>query len=617
MHIRVSGFKRVAMFVAIAVAAFMSELHADVAYGTFVNKTSEGGVWVWNGSTAWTNSAGETVQTPNGFDTSVVLADNTSCLSFARLPKNTSFSLAAMSGGALQQVSFYTDNTLVAYPQQRLTVNDATGFKGWVGNYDKLGLGELVLPSAADATNAIFGVKLGARMGVSVPGAEMTARIGAVVGDGALYSTGSGRLIIEDSPGCRGLLFATNGTVEIVGRDSADAFVPAIAPGAALHLDASAEDSVDFGETAADGYRHVTEWRDVDGGPIVLSPDPFTQSTAPTTIPWCNAPYLSNEAVSPSGLRMIDFGGIVGGSAPSNCCLKMSANIPKVCEVFIVGRNRGAGGYANYIGAASGSHYEWSGGQATLFDKDSSSVNVCNGEIRINGQKSSWCNVWPTRDGTSLSSVFVASVAVSDNSNGEGPVNTVGTDRHARYRTGSLWLGELIVYTNKLTTAQRAKINDYLMRKWLYNHNESVDFLGAYLGTPSSTAAISVPEGRVAKIGEITIADGQKLVKKGGGTLIVGKLLPVGCEMQIEGGSVKIEDSPAVSASAPASDPYVWLDASDATTVVTNRGSELSPNRIFPQTAITPRAGTIAAARATMSMPRCRRPTHGTAWRGS
>ena len=80
-------------------------------------------------------------------------------------------------------------------------------------------------------------------------------------------------------------------------------------------------------------------------------------------------------------------------------------------------------------------------------------MNVRNGEIRINGQKASWCNVWPTRDGTSLSSVFVASVAVTDDSNGEGPVNTVGTDRHARYRTGSLWLGELIVYTNKLTTA--------------------------------------------------------------------------------------------------------------------------------------------------------------------
>ena len=281
---------------------------AEVAYGTFVNKTSDGGVWVWNGSSAWTNAAGEAVQNPNGSGTSVVLANNTTSFSFARFPKDISYSFAEMSGGTMQQVSFYTDYASPTYPRTRLTVNDATGFKGWVGNYDNRGLGELVLPSSDDSfTNTVNGVKLGARFGVNVPDAGMTARIGAVVGDGALYSTGSGRLVIDDSPGCRGLLFATNGIVEIVGRDSADAFVPGIVPGAALHLDASAEGTVDFGETAADGYRHVTEWRDVDGGPIVLSPDTFTQSTASTVIPWCIAPYLSDEAVSPSGLRMIDL----------------------------------------------------------------------------------------------------------------------------------------------------------------------------------------------------------------------------------------------------------------------------------------------------------------------
>ena len=550
---------------------------AEVAYGTFVNKTTDGGLWLWNGSSAWTNAAGEAVQNPNGSGTSVVLANNTTSFAFARFPKNVSYSFDEMSGGAMQQISFYTENTSVTYPQQRLTVNDATGFKGWVANFDNKGLGELVLPSGdASFTNAINGVKLGARFGVKVPDAGMTARIGAVVGEGALYSTGSGRLIIENSPGCRGTLFATNGVVEIVGRDSADAFVPAVVPGAALHLDASAEGTVDFGETAADGYRHVTEWRDVDGGPIVLSPDPYTQNTTPTVIPWCNTPYLSAEAVSPSGLRMIDFGGILGGTVPSNCCLKMSASIPKVCEVFVVGRNRGAGGYANYIGAASG-HWEWTGGQtAGLFNADASS-NVRNGDIRINGQTAPWTKTWPTRDGNSLSSVFVASVAVTENSNGEGPVNMVGSDRYARFRTGSMWLGELIVYTNKLTSSQRAKINDYLMRKWLKNHEASVDFAGAYLGTPGSSAAISVPEGRVAKIDEITVADGQKLVKKGGGTLIVKTLLPSGCEIEVEGGSVKIEGAAEVSANQPASDPYVWLDASDATTVVTNRGSSLSP----------------------------------------
>ena len=567
------------------VALLSMSVSADVAYGTSVNKTSAGGVWGWGGTSTWTNSAGTVVQDPNGAGWSVVLADNTTCFSFATFKKNTSYILDSMSGGALQQVSFYNESSSSAYPAQRLTVGDASDFKGWVGNYDGNGLGELVLPSAAGATNAVFGVKLGAHFGVNVPEAGMTARVGAVSGDGALYCTGSGRLILADSPGCRGTLIATNGIVEIVGRDSAEAYVPGIIPGAALHLDASKEGTVDFGAVGADGYRHVTEWRDADGGPIVLVPDAYTQSDSATKIPWCNTPYLSEAAVSPSGLRMVDFGGIVGGSVPSNCCLKLSANIEKVCEVFIVGRNRGAGGYANYIGSVSGSHYEWSGGQANaLFGSDASS-NVRNGEIRINGQKATWCNVWPTRDGTSLSSVFVASAAVADGSDGEGPMSAVGTDRYARYRTGSMWLGELLVYTNKLTSAQRAKVNDYLMRKWLYNHGESVDFLGAYLGAPASAAAISVPAGRVAKIGEITVADGQKLVKKGGGTLIVGKLLPTGCAVQIEGGAVKIEEQLEMSASLPAADPYVWLDASDATTVVTNhvasQNSQINPNKYY------------------------------------
>lgn len=471
------------------------------------------------------------------------------------------FALNSVTGGPCWEIQFYNNNFAVS--AQKLTIPYPDLFTGFWTVYDKWGSGALVLPATTEHSPKVSHVTVKSRFEINVPTARTKASVESLFGEGALKKSGAGSLTVKKGSGSESRLFAEEGAVEIVGRAAADD-VDSVVPGAALHLDASVRGTLTT-EEKEDGYEHVVEWRDVDGGPIKAEPDP-TKMTNASYIPWCNTPYLCDEAVSPSGLRMVDFGEAVGSSKPTNCMMKLSQPIGKVREVFWVGRNSGGAG-TTYFGDTK--QYFFSGKTITQLFSSDASEHLRNGDLRVNNERVAYSALHPTRYGSDLSDVFVGSAAVEDDYEGDdSPVSLLGCCRYIRARTGCLRIGELFVYTNHLSASQRTRINDYLMNKWLKGH-ETEDFGAAYVGGSGSDATVSVPAGNVARIGALTVHPGTTLVKAGAGTLSVGTLSPSDATIQVAGGAVKLR-APVTVTPGIAPNAYIHLDADDEDSVVTN-----------------------------------------------
>ena len=128
------------------------------------------------------------------------------------------------------------------------------------------------LLSDAAWTSTVNRVKLSGRMGFRVP-TGATAALEHPFGEGLFevnrqYSgrrqvntATAGTLDIRNSPGGESYLSLHDGAVTLHGRSGGDA--PALVPGAAVHLDASAPDAFEF-----DGAGKVRTWRAMPGTAI-------------------------------------------------------------------------------------------------------------------------------------------------------------------------------------------------------------------------------------------------------------------------------------------------------------------------------------------------------------
>lgn len=381
-------------------------------------------------------------------------------------------------------------------------------------------------------------------------------------GEGALVTDGA--VTVKVGPGESGRLFAAQGEVELVGRAAEDDVDSPVA-GAYLHLDASDESTMTF-EDNADGFRHVTEWRDADGGPNSAGPD--TYAGTGNYIPYSNTPFVCDDAVSPSGLRMLDFGDAHSETPARPCCclLKLAIPFTNAQELFWVGQHLGGSGACVFGGKKM--YYFEGAGNDRLFSNDASS-ELRDGDLRLNNQRVPYDSVAATRFGDNLSSVYVASAAFPDSHASAADIELLGSGRYIKARTGRIRIGEILVYTNILTASQRARVNGYLMKKWLKD-SAAQDFAAAVVGSAGGNATISVPDGQVAKVERIAVENGT-LVKTGDGTLKIGALTPSSATVEVQGGAVRFESAKAVSTLAPAADPYLWLDADKAESLVTNK----------------------------------------------
>jgi hypothetical protein len=381
-------------------------------------------------------------------------------------------------------------------------------------------------------------------------------------GAGAMTKLGLGTLEIEEAAGIEERIYVELGSLALRGKPDSSTSVEKILSRAYMRLDATRRDTM-MTYTGDDGRLYVTNWADVNGSGRSAYQDkisnvPTYSSAFPTSI---TNPFISSVKSS-TGLDLMDFGSTSSENieklGPLHGILRFK-ECSQVRELFIVRwRTDSSATYNSMIGHNI-QYPLHPGGNYVLFDGNADS-GVRGGEIRINGVKAFWgshpqADLFLHDEGR----MHLLNVAPTN----AITLNLLGSERYYSGRTGGCRIGEVLIFTQQLTAAERAQVNDYLMKKWFKGY-VSCD-VGAV--TLAKNTSIEVPEGRTARIHRLSLAS-DTLVKTGGGTLIVDAISPVDAKLDIRGGSVLINPSNIpVSEDAPASAPFVWLDATATETM--------------------------------------------------
>lgn len=427
------------------------------------------------------------------------------------------------------------------------------------------------LLSDAAWTSTVNRVKLSGRMGFRVP-TGATAALEYPFGEGLfevnrqyngrrhVNTATAGTLDIRNSPGGESYLSLHDGAVTLHGRPGGDA--PALVPGAAVHLDASAPDAFEL-----DGEGKVRTWRAMPGTAVsaaaVSALSGFEAVAAPAVVP---------DAAT--GKPVVDFGAYAANAAAqqgTSAALGLSETLRNVRELFIVFRDKSPKGIRpQFVGYSlrEDERLFFRQTEGALFDQENSDNNaampVRAGEIRVDDQAEPF-----EMQGDFSRRLHVVSVGVNTNltAAGDNPVAYLAMAERAD-RFGGIQIAEILLYTNALTSAERRQNNAALLGKWRPAAEARVWDYGE-LRFLSAAPEVTVAEGTVA-VREITLTDATtRLVKKGAGTLLVGRLSKPGLVIEVQEGNVRFVDTVVRGDDPqPAADPFCWFDATAAASLV-------------------------------------------------
>lgn len=435
------------------------------------------------------------------------------------------------------------------------------------------------LLSDAAWTSTVNRVKLSGRMGFRVP-TGATAALEHPFGEGLFevnrqYSGRShvntataGTLDIRNSPGGESYLWLHDGSVTLHGRPGGPA--PTLVPGAAVHLDAAASDAFEL--DAAGGIR---TWRAMPG--TTISAGAVTVLSGYEAVA---APTVVVDAAT--GKPVVDFGAYAAtadAQGGTSAALGLSETVRNVRELFIVFRDKSpAGVRPQFVGCSrrEDERLFYRNTEGALFDQEFSNLNaampVRAGEIRVDDQAEPF-----EVQGDFSRRLHVVSVGVNTNLTAEGdiPVAYLAMAERA-IQFGGIQIAELLLYTNALTTAERRRNNAALLGKWRPAAEARVWDYGE-LRFSSAAPEITVAEGTVA-VREITLAPvTATLVKKGAGTLLVGRLSRQGLKIEVQEGNVRFVDTVVRGDDPqPAADPFCWFDATASASLVPGDGAGIA-----------------------------------------
>ena len=437
------------------------------------------------------------------------------------------------------------------------TIADASGFDGYWSSAQAESVFELSATESCTPQMSSLGAQC--RPYVRVPAAGTSASLMAVTGGGTISKIGDGELKVGSTQGSATRFTVEAGTLTIEG--TSDGEIDALCRKAALRLDATRADTILTTPKVTDGveYQVVTNWADANGNGVAGRYEAFTSSNE-YYFPYSHGAFTS-AVCSPTGLPLVDFGSHVadkGKYGPSNCWLRLNREIKDPTAVFYAVQTPGGAPGRTILGTIGGDGFAFlteAGDQRLFCNYDAGKIGR-NGDIMINGDHVTFYDTAKyTR--TSLTNLNVISIAVQPGA----IIGKIGADRSYPSRSGGSRLGEVLVFTNSLTRAERVRIAQYLVRKWVTGEKSATD-ANAVIVSGDGTA-IGVPDGRKAGVGEVVTSDGT-FTKTGGGTLVVGGVLPQGTKIRVDGGAVSFASGSSVDATAPAADPYIWLDANDA-----------------------------------------------------
>ena len=427
------------------------------------------------------------------------------------------------------------------------------------------------LLSDAAWTSTVNRVKLSGRMGFRVP-TGATAALEHPFGEGLfevnrqyngrrhVNTATAGTLDIRNSPGGESYLSLHDGAVTLHGRTGGNA--PALVPGAAVHLDASAPSAFEL-----DGTGKVRMWRAMPGTAVsaaaVSALSGFEAVAAPTVV---------TDAAT--GKPVVDFGAYAANAAAqqgTSAALGLSETLRNVRELFIVFRDKSPKGIRpQFVGCSlrEDERLFFRQTEGALFDQQNSDYNaampVRAGEIRVDDQAEPF-----EVQGDFSRRLHVVSVGVNTNltAAGDNPVAYLAMAGGAD-RFGGIQIAEILLYTNALTSAERRQNNAALLGKWRPAAEARVWDYGE-LRFLSAAPEVTVAEGTVA-VREITLTDATtRLVKKGAGTLLVGRLSRPGLVIEVREGNVRFVDTVVRGDDPqPAADPFCWFDATAAASLV-------------------------------------------------
>ena len=401
-----------------------------------------------------------------------------------------------------------------------------------------------------------------------------------------LTKTGEGTLAIRNMASDKVKLTVAEGTFTIPSFGSPSE----ILPDAFFHVDASSAAS--FTTETRNGTNFVTRWNDVRG-----SGHPYAARTINGTTLGRNDPYLGVDETS--GKTVVDFGTTYNGSTMTGgwgAALKWSETVTRPMDIFIVERHNADMRPVVIDGAANNKSGDPAYRNQTLLgisDMNSPSLvpgNPAKGHdsvpILLSGStisgtakpnfrvdcgsemnRTAACAYYPGYD-QHVYSIFPTDAGYI---NGESniPFDAFACERRKVY--GGQTLGEVIVFTNLLTAAQRDTVNRYLTLKWK----------GATLAelTLEEGASVSIPSG-------ITLSP-TVFVDRGGTVTGGGKIAPVVAKtsntLVATGGAVV--DDPLLAA-----DAWFHVDAS-----MTNMfgWSSASPTNVYCWSDVRGRASTL------------------------
>ena len=421
------------------------------------------------------------------------------------------------------------------------------------------------LPSTVDTTLALSHVSAAKRVDVSVPTTGTKATLESVHEGGPLVKRGAGELEVKATSGSDAFFHVAEGTLTLDGHAESDAGDDVPVPGAWMHLDADRIDTMKF-YTGNDGRTYVTNWADVRGNGTYAYYDAAWQRQPSQTYltDTTHAPFLNDTLVA--GRSVMDFGRARATQdealGPLACVLTFSQTQTDVREVFCsMGLTLRADGIELFdVPVFNGTGFPFLPTRSKIVaDYYSQTHAAAFGDIMVDGVRTSNQTGWPKTFG-------VVSVGLTNSVS----LSSLANDRMYLERVGGLRIGEILIFTNSLTHAQRLAVHRYLQRKWTLSGSLEDSDAGA-VTLASNNTAISVPEGRTAQVGEVT-AIGGTVVKTGAGELrvgsIAGKMGADKVSVDVRGGSVTFGGLEPSATDRPAEGAYLWLDANKASSFV-------------------------------------------------
>lgn len=481
---------------------------------------------------------------------------------------NRTVGIASVTGGEYWQLVFNVKGTGGGDTTETFGFSNINGF---TGEWRSTGGKKTLKLTATSGTQTLTAASVAGQFSVDVANADTTADILTLKGtSGSLKKSGAGDLRVREVADAGDLVLELEeGNVQIDGKMKDPlAAARTIVQKSAVWLDASASETWEaHAYTDDSGRTRVTNWVDAAGREIKARIWDNSGDSTESHIKDIKPPFISAKTSS-TGLPLMDFGTASSTSTELPQALMRLSGSVQVQEAFYVSEidsgTQILGDTSDYS-FASGENYAFTYGEAITNNGGFAFFNgghktptlVLNGNYwRIPRQTDTYS---PTKNNA---------LQLTDVCFGTGnakPVSLIASDRVYKSNSGGVRIGEVLLFTVRLTDDERKVLTEYLMGKWFANYNHK-DFDVANVADGTS---ITVPEGQIVRISTLR-ATGTTFMKKGAGTLELGRIYPEDLTITVEGGDVELKTEVREDVStAPAGTPQLWFDANAADVFVT------------------------------------------------